>query len=312
MALMKCKKCGGEISDKAKKCVHCGYKKNKFLWLIILISALFLLVIVALIGFITYIVVDNNSYYGTWTQVTDYYEKSDPNKFICRVESRIVIDDVDSIKYTSKVTKGDCAYSEIYARGIYTYDFDRIEAEFDYYSQEYDVDIFNKKDYLCYDNCSTEKNYFYKNVSDDNIYIEYVNYYDYYEDNTTDDYNNNANNLTDDFIEIGYTQYKELIKENGKFVIFIGSDSCPYCEKLDEVLEDIVEKYQLKNVYHLEFTLLTEEEQNELFREMNLEPSIPILRIYNNGLKDTIVGYQNSNTIIEAFKNSIILDDSSL
>ena len=92
-------------------------------------SALFLLVIVALIGFITYIVVDNNSYYGTWTQVTDYYEKSDPNKFICRVESRIVIDDVDSIKYTSKVTKGDCAYSEIYARGIYTYDFDRIEAE---------------------------------------------------------------------------------------------------------------------------------------------------------------------------------------
>lgn len=312
MALIKCKKCGGEISDKAKKCVHCGYKKNNFIWLIILISALFLLVIVALVGFIAYIVIDSNSYYGTWTQVTDYYEKSDPTRFICRVESRIIIDDVDSIKYTSEVTKGNCNYSEVDTRGVYAYDFDRVEAEFDYYGQDYDVDIFNKKEYLCYNNCSTKKNYFYKSVSEDNVYVEYVNYYDNYEENTPNDYSDNDNNMTDDFIDIGYTQYKELIKEDGKFIIFIGSDSCPYCEKLDDVLEDIAVKYQLRNIYYLEFTLLTEEEQNEIFREMNLEPSIPTLRIYNNGLKDTIVGYRNSTTLIEAFKNANILDNSSL
>ena len=172
MALIKCKKCGKEISSKAKTCVHCGYKKNKFIWLIVLIVFLFLLVIGSFIGLVVYIVIDSSKYTGTWTQVTDYYAKSDPTRFICRVESKLIIDEVDEIKYVSKVTKGDCEYDEVNSIGEYSYNFDRIEAEFRYYNKEYDVDIFNKNEYLCYDNCSTRKNYFYKEVKEENVYKE--------------------------------------------------------------------------------------------------------------------------------------------
>ena len=39
MALIKCNECKKEISDSAKQCPHCGYKKKKigFFWPIIMI-----------------------------------------------------------------------------------------------------------------------------------------------------------------------------------------------------------------------------------------------------------------------------------
>ena len=42
MALIKCKECKKEISDSAKQCPHCGYKKKKigFFWPIIMILIL--------------------------------------------------------------------------------------------------------------------------------------------------------------------------------------------------------------------------------------------------------------------------------
>lgn len=308
MALIKCKKCGKEISSKAKTCVHCGYKKNKFIWLIILSVFLFLLVIGSFIGLVVYIVIDSSNYTGTWTQVTDYYEKSDPTRFICRVESKLIIDEVDEIKYVSKVTKGDCEYDEVNSIGEYSYDFDRIEAEFKYYNKEYDVDIFNKNEYLCYDNCSTRKNYFYKEVKEENVYNEYIDYYKY-----TDQYNNDYSNQNKGiYTEIGYSKYKELIREDGKFILFIGSKSCPYCNQLDNTLNEIASKYQLPNMYFLDISLLTDGEQEELFKELNLNPSIPVLRIYNNGLQDTIVGYQNEGTLIEAFMKANVFNNSNL
>ena len=33
MALIKCNECGNEISDKAKKCPHCGKKNNIIIFL---------------------------------------------------------------------------------------------------------------------------------------------------------------------------------------------------------------------------------------------------------------------------------------
>lgn len=309
MALIKCKKCGKEISSKANKCVHCGYKKNNYLWLIILIVSLFLLVISTFVGFVLFIVIDSSKYTGTWTQVTDYYEKSDPTRFICRVESQVIINDVDEINYLSKVTKGDCEYDEVNSYGEYSYNFDRIEAEFNYFNKEYDIDIFNKGDYICYDNCSTKKNYFYKEAHEENVYKEYIDYY-----KNTDSYNdyddNNYNKV--DFEDIGFSKYKELINEEGKFIIFIGSKSCPYCNQLDSTLKEIMTKYQLADIYFLDLSLLTENEQEELFTNMNINPSIPVLRIYNYGLKDTIIGFQNENTLIEAFLNAGIFSDSNL
>lgn len=52
MAMIKCPECGQEISDKAKKCVHCGVrvKKRNTKKLVIIFSIIFVLLIAGVGG----------------------------------------------------------------------------------------------------------------------------------------------------------------------------------------------------------------------------------------------------------------------
>ena len=60
MALIKCKECGKEISDTAKKCPYCGFKeKGSKKFIIVVISIILLLVVIA--GSIAFIFIDNNN-----------------------------------------------------------------------------------------------------------------------------------------------------------------------------------------------------------------------------------------------------------
>lgn len=311
MALIKCKKCGKEISDKASKCVNCGYKKSNLKWLFITLGILFFLLFCSFIGLIVFIIISSSKYTGTWTQITDYYDKNDHNKFICRVESRLIIDDIDKIQYISEVTKGECNYEKIYVNGYYDFDGFNITAEFSYPYDDEDIDIIYNDEYICYENCSTKKNHFFKNVSESNIYIEYI---DYYQDSQYDDNYNHYFDMEDfeydNYTRITYEDYKKLLNSPDKFIIFIGSNTCPYCHGLDEELDDIDEYYRLPVIYYLDINNLTEDEETELYSDLNQESFVPILRLYNNGFKDTIDGYQNKNTLIDIFKKYNMFNNS--
>lgn len=67
MAIIKCSECGKEISDKAKKCIHCGYKikrNNKNNKAIKIVIILVILLVIALVGMGIYVkvVVPANRY----------------------------------------------------------------------------------------------------------------------------------------------------------------------------------------------------------------------------------------------------------
>ncbi len=106
MALIKCSECGKEISDKSKKCIHCGnkIKKNKKKinenLLIILIVAGILLALGIIIAVITSV--------KNKPDLKEVYEQIDCDDFYCELaddESYLQIDtnpyDIDD--YTSSI-----------------------------------------------------------------------------------------------------------------------------------------------------------------------------------------------------------------
>ena len=95
-----------------------------------------------------------------------------------------------------------------------------------------------------------------------------------------------------------------------KIIIFIGSETCHNCEKLEDNIDDLDDIYNFPPIYFLDITMITTEEQIELFSNMDINLGVPVLRLYNNGLKDTIVGYQNKNTLLNVFEKNNMFNNS--
>lgn len=311
MALIKCKKCGEEISSTSKRCVHCGYKSHKALIIVLsIVGGIFLLLIGLLVAFVVYILKDEAKYYGTWTNVVDYYDTKS-NKFLCTVENTIKIDDYNKVEYSSKMVSGECNYPDFKYNGIYEYNFNELDVEFIINGDDEDIDILYKDDYICYDSCLNKSNFFYKNITKDNHIKEYINYYT--EDTSTSDNNTTTNDSYSlgKIKEINYNEYLSLINKDDDMVIILGSPSCPHCRTLVENINNII-SYDEDDIYYLNVNKISDTEYQSILNNLSLSDGIPIMTIYNHGLKEKIVGSNDENTLRELFIRYDIIDNYNL
>lgn len=317
MALIKCKKCGEEISSTTDRCIHCGNKirKSHKTLIIVLASvlAVILIIVGAFVGLTVYVIKEQDKYVGTWTNVVEYYDKG-TNKFVCSLELTINIKDDYTLSYKAKTLEGECNYTDLEYFGVYDFDddeifgFNQIEANVSIDGRTKDVDILYKDDYICYDNCSTKANYYYKNITKDKYYKEYINYYDTF--NNTD---NNTSHRENDSYDLGYireityNEYTRLIKDDDEQVIIIGSPSCPHCRELVKNINSIISSGE-DDVYYLNINKVNDDEYRSILSSLSLEDGVPILTIYDNGLKEKFQGSMEISNLKDLFIKYNIID----
>lgn len=311
MALVKCKKCDKEISDKSINCIHCGYKKQNLKLTFIIIAVLCTILFIFLIAMALMSFFRSISYVGTWTQIIDYYDEKNPNNFICRLENKLVLDEYERVLYTSKITKGSCNHNEIKANGMYEIDGNHVDVEFFYNGEDIDIDLFFKDDHVCFDKCLDKKDYFYKQIEEKDVITDYKQL----KDNSLFDYDSFENkeyfdNDFDDYTRIIFEDYKKLNISLDKFIIIIGNRNSIFTEELEDMIDDIDDIYNFPLIYYLDLNDLTEEEQKQVFIDKGGEFSIPSLMIYNNGFKKLLIGSFNKKDLINELQNYNMLDNS--
>ncbi len=307
MALVKCKKCGQEISTKSKRCIHCGYKSHKTLIIVIVSILVFILLITfLLVGIIFYVFKEEKKFVGSWSSVAKYYDTS-TNDYICTIEFTINIKDDNTITYRSNTIDGECDYVEQNYYGTYSFedidlfDLNQIEATIGINGIMDDVDIIYKKDYICYDNCSNKSNYYYKDIKENNYLKEYVDYYDLKESNS-----NNTSDLG--YIkEINYQEYLNIIKDDDESIIILGMPTCPHCKELVKNINSVITS-NTDDIYYLNISNLSDTEYSSILNSLSLEDGVPIITVYDNGLKEKYQGTLSTDELKQLFIKYDILD----
>ena len=132
MALIKCKECGKEISDMAKKCPNCGYKihNNKIISIIIIVSVV-ILAIIAVIG-AAYIssYIDKHKENGTFTETNEdvfpFEKVENEQQFfdIIYEENNLVLVVADYCGYSKKFSPIVKEIADTYNLKVYTLNVD--------------------------------------------------------------------------------------------------------------------------------------------------------------------------------------------
>ncbi|MGN1399101.1 MAG: hypothetical protein ACI4WG_03780 [Erysipelotrichaceae bacterium] len=78
----------------------------------------------------------------------------------------------------------------------------------------------------------------------------------------TDSYDMSGYNLeTDNFYKISISEFLVMVEQQKTFICYFGYESCPWCNDLLPILDEVCNEYQLK-IYYLDF--LAEENQNDI------------------------------------------------
>lgn len=135
MALIKCKECGKEISDKASKCPNCGCKihNNKIIPIIIIVSV----VVLAIIGVIgaAYIssYIDKHKENGTFTEVNEDifpFEKVENEEHFFDIiyeENNLILVVTDTCEYCKMFSPIVKEVADTYNLKIYTLNMESVD-----------------------------------------------------------------------------------------------------------------------------------------------------------------------------------------
>lgn len=309
MALIKCKKCGSEISSKAKACVHCGKKRTNNNVLIIILVCLFsfIAIILAIIGIVFFFVAGLIEEYDNkeWKNVIEIYGDENYTNYVCTVERTISTEGFNII-YKSHVIDGKCDDAEYKLDGTFSYENGDLRAKF-YNNNEYtEANILFEDDYICYNNCNHNENIFYSDINGKEITKKYIemNNNSTYDDTTPTDFSV--------FSEISYDNFNALFTSTDKTVVFIGSTGCHYCVDYSKILNQIMQDKGIV-IYHLNIDVLNDTERNHVMELVKNEGGgIPVLAFFNNGFKEALVGLQTKDTTINKLNLYELIDNNSL
>lgn len=77
-----------------------------------------------------------------------------------------------------------------------------------------------------------------------------------------DSYDMSGYNLeTDNFYKISISQFLDMVDEKKTFICYFGYESCPWCNDLLPILDEVCQQYQLK-IYYMDF--LDEENKEDI------------------------------------------------
>lgn len=133
------------------------------------------------------------------------------------------------------------------------------------------------------------------------------------------------------YIKITLDEYRQMLKENKSFFLYIGRDSCPYCEVTKPIIDKWLEGESLCNIYYLSTQEMYEKmsddnsspeelkkaaEEYESFKNELGYQTVPCLRYYNtervykeyktshfsNYWGDTVTDMEKELMVIDAYQ----------
>ena len=108
------------------------------------------------------------------------------------------------------------------------------------------------------------------------------------------------------------SEYLNIIKESGYHFMFVGSETCSWCQKFKPELEKVVEEYNL-NAYYVDLSTVTQDEYNALVASNTYftenQWGTPTSFIYKDGESLTVIsGYKDAANITSILKEYKVID----
>ena len=113
------------------------------------------------------------------------------------------------------------------------------------------------------------------------------------------------------YIEVTLNEYKELVKAEGYNIMFVGRETCSWCDKFKESIKTAMNDNNFY-VYYIDTDKLQESDYNELYATDEYftkeEWGTPLSFIYKDGKRiDVINGYVESSELIDTLKKNKVL-----
>ena len=94
----------------------------------------------------------------------------------------------------------------------------------------------------------------------------------------------------------------DMIDRNESFILYIGRDTCPYCQQLVPALLESALEHGYEEIYHVDIL----DSNNQIFVQEQNVNSVPLTIVFKNGVSEEVfLGYR-SKTDIDAILGSII------
>lgn len=110
------------------------------------------------------------------------------------------------------------------------------------------------------------------------------------------------NHITD----ITLNELKNKIENKDTFALYVGNEGCPHCVSYRPVLETVLDEYNI-DIYHLDNSLLTEDEVSEMKNYINISGT-PTVVFFTDGEEETtlnrITGEVSKEVTIQKFKDN--------
>lgn len=121
----------------------------------------------------------------------------------------------------------------------------------------------------------------------------------------------NQNILENTLVEVDIDNYLKLIKSKGNHIVFIGRETCSWCQKYKPVMTNVAKKYDITLYYIDTYKFEGEDWNNFTASESYLTDNqwgTPLTFLYSDGkLVDTIGGYVDESGVYEFLvKNGVI------
>lgn len=113
------------------------------------------------------------------------------------------------------------------------------------------------------------------------------------------------------YIEVNLDEYKEIIKSDGYNLVFIGRETCSWCQNFKESIRTALEDNNFA-IYYIDTDKFSENQYSELYETDSYlkeeEWGTPLTLIYKDGKRiDVINGYVESDALVETLKKNKVL-----
>ena len=121
----------------------------------------------------------------------------------------------------------------------------------------------------------------------------------------------NKNLIEGNYIEVNLDEYKEIIKSDGYNLMFIGRETCSWCQQFKESIKTALKDNNF-NIYYIDTDKFAQDEYDKLYETDSYlkdeEWGTPLTFIYKDGKRiDVINGYVESAQLVETLKKNKVL-----
>lgn len=101
--------------------------------------------------------------------------------------------------------------------------------------------------------------------------------------------NKGNNNNKGDLTEITYEQLQEKIDSKEDFIIVLSQTTCSHCASYKPIVKQVAKKYNLNNVYYLDYDKYDEDEIKKILKELKFDGGTPTTFFFKKGKEISVL-----------------------